>query len=229
MKNHTIVQANEPKEEVNVCRPKTSSTSSKLRARHPLGKYFFILPACILFLIPGLFFPGEKPVKQTDGKAVNNGSAPTAQKELEVQVPPPPFSEDIFPCSQCHNPEDMEINRERRQLDAHEDIILKHDEANRWCLDCHDAENRDQLHLADGRPVSFKESYKLCGQCHGPKLKDWRNGIHGRRTGEWNGKKKYLLCAHCHNPHSPRFKSLKPEPPPHKWKANRKNNEKAEK
>ena len=45
-------------------------------------------------------------------------------------------------------------------------------------------------------------------------LMDWRAGVHGRRSGLWNGKKSYLLCVHCHNPHSPRFKPLAPEPPP---------------
>jgi len=140
---------------------------------------------------------------------------PANKMAKDIQVPPPPFSEDIFPCSECHG--DMEPNLQRRVLeDAHDDIVLKHDEQNRWCLDCHDAKNRDMLHLASGKLIDFKESYKLCGQCHGPKLRDWKNGVHGRRTGSWNGQKKYLLCAHCHNPHSPRFKMMKPMPPPDK-------------
>ena len=75
--------------------------------------------------------------------------------------------------------------------------------------------NRDMLHSASGKLIDFSESYKLCGQCHGPKLRDWKAGIHGRRTGQWNGEKQYLLCAHCHNPHSPKFPQLKPEPAPH--------------
>jgi hypothetical protein len=161
--------------------------------------------------------PGNtgNPGKQEPGAVEkSNGSSPGMNTKInnDIQVPPPPFSEGIFPCSDCHG--EMETNPQRRELDAHEDIVLKHDEQNRWCLDCHDAKNRDMLHLADGRPVDFKESYKLCGQCHGTKLRDWKNGVHGRRTGYWNGKKKYLLCAHCHNPHAPRFKKLKPEPAP---------------
>lgn len=79
---------------------------------------------------------------------------------------------------------------------------------------CHDAENRDMLHSASGELIDFSESYKLCGQCHGPKLRDWKAGIHGRRTGQWNGEKQYLLCAHCHDPHSPKFQKMKPEPAP---------------
>ena len=109
----------------------------------------------------------------------------------------------------------MPVNRARRDLtEFHTDIVLKHDEQHRWCLDCHDADRRDQLHLASGAPVSFEESYMLCGQCHGEKLRDWRAGVHGRRTGQWNGHKTYLLCAHCHNPHQPRFKAITPMPAP---------------
>jgi len=129
-------------------------------------------------------------------------------------VPPPPFSPDVFPCSQCHN-EDLPVNKKKRKLRmAHDDIVLQHDQEHRWCLDCHDPDNRDQLRSASGEPIKFEESYKLCGQCHGDKLRDWKVGIHGKRTGEWNGKKHYLLCVNCHSPHSPRFKPITPMPPP---------------
>ncbi len=141
-------------------------------------------------------------------------AAPTAPAPDErIEVPPPPFSDGIFPCSSCHA--GMPVNRTRRALtEFHADIVLTHDEQHRWCLDCHDAETRDQLHLASGAPVSFDESHVLCGQCHGEKLRDWRAGVHGRRTGQWNGHKTYLLCAHCHNPHQPRFKAIQPMPAP---------------
>ncbi|WP_257309564.1 cytochrome c3 family protein [Geothrix fuzhouensis] len=132
-----------------------------------------------------------------------------------IQVPKPPFSEGIFPCTSCHDGKSMKPNLKRRVLtDMHTDIILNHGPASRWCLDCHDANNRDSLHLASGEKVSFTASYLLCGQCHGDKLRDWRVGVHGKRTGNWNGLKQYLLCVNCHNPHSPRFKALKPMPAP---------------
>ncbi|MBI5086973.1 MAG: hypothetical protein HZB13_20540 [Acidobacteria bacterium] len=138
--------------------------------------------------------------------------APASGAE-HLEVPPPPFTEGLFPCSGCHA--GMTANRTRRVLkDMHDDIVLKHDEQHRWCLDCHDAADRDWLHLASGERVSFEESYRLCGQCHGEKLRDWRAGVHGRRTGSWSGAKKYLLCAHCHNPHQPRFRALAPKPVP---------------
>jgi hypothetical protein len=129
-----------------------------------------------------------------------------------VQVPPPPFSEGIFPCSNCHA--GMDVDRTRRELAMHTDIVLKHGGESRWCLDCHSPGDRDQLHLAGGELVPFDQSYRLCGQCHGEKYRDWRAGVHGRRSGEWSGHKSYLLCAHCHNPHQPRFAPIEPMPPP---------------
>lgn len=149
------------------------------------------------------------------GAAIMAGSPPPAPDKAgeHVEVPPPPFTEGLFPCSACHA--GMTVNRTRRVLkDMHEEIVLRHDEEHRWCLDCHDAANRDQLHLASGAPVPFEESYLLCGQCHGEKLRDWRAGVHGKRTGSWNGAKRYLLCAHCHNPHQPRFRAVAPMPAP---------------
>jgi len=135
-----------------------------------------------------------------------------SEGKLEVQVPPPPLS-DLFPCSQCHA--DLKVDPRRRKLtEMHEDIILKHDEENRWCLDCHNPDDRDRLRLASGKLIEFSESYRLCGQCHGPKYRDWKAGVHGKRTGYWNGEKQYLLCVHCHDPHSPHFKPIKPMPPP---------------
>src|SRR5690348_13158977 len=70
-----------------------------------------------------------------------------AKREERVETPPPPFSDGIFPCTSCHAA--MKPDRTRRELTAmHTDIELKHDEEHRWCLDCHDADNRDWLHLA---------------------------------------------------------------------------------
>ena len=142
-----------------------------------------------------------------------------------ISVPPPPFKTDEAldsleetgkPCSGCHNDE-LRPNPVRRELSTHDGIHLKHDEEHRWCLDCHDAQNRDKLRLASGALIDFTESYRLCGQCHGDKYRDWRYGIHGRRTGYWDstkGEKEYLLCVHCHDSHAPKYKPIGPKPPP---------------
>lgn len=139
---------------------------------------------------------------------------PPKSETEDFMVPPPPFTEGIFPCSECHA--DMTPDPRRRELtEEHTDIELKnHAEHERWCLDCHDRRNRDKLRLVSGEKIEFTQSYRLCGQCHGDKYRDWRMGIHGKRTGKWNGRKEYLLCAHCHNPHNPRFKPIPPKAPP---------------
>jgi hypothetical protein len=153
------------------------------------------------------------------------GGGQRAWGSEEFPVPPPPLSEDYFPCAEnCHR--DLETDPAKRVLEEeHEDVKLHHAEQFRWCLDCHDSKDRDKLRLQSGEKIEFVDSYRLCGQCHGDKYRDWRRGIHGKRTGLWNGTKQYLLCAHCHNPHSPRFvlradpeipgtEGAKPMPPP---------------
>ena len=87
-----------------------------------------------------------------------------------------------------------------------------------WCLDCHSRTNRDVLIDHRGNEISFNQPQKLCGKCHGQILRDWRDGIHGKRIGMWDkgGKKRWWVCTECHNPHDmePPFKSIKPEPAP---------------
>lgn len=178
----------------------------------------------ILFLLISFFtffYTGCKDSKtnytEDDSRLTNHPGQEyrKARESQEMAVEAPPFTEGIFPCSDWHSY--MESNPARRELEyAHEEISVAfdHGSENRWCLDCHDETKRDSLRMANGELLDFKESYKLCGQCHGVKLRDWRVGVHGKRTGEWNGQKEYLLCVHCHDPHSPRFKEMIPEPPP---------------
>jgi hypothetical protein len=128
-----------------------------------------------------------------------------------VLLAPPPMDDDYFPCSDCH--EDEPTDRTVRELeDEHEDLELTHGET--WCLDCHDTDQRDELHLADERRVPFEESWRLCTQCHGSKLADWRAGVHGKRSGHWWGPREYWNCVACHDPHAPAFTPLEPLPPP---------------
>jgi hypothetical protein len=138
---------------------------------------------------------------------------PAKPEEHAVLTQPPPFSEGIFPCTQCH---EGEPDATRRELQFHDEIQAKfdHDAEHRWCLDCHHPSNRDVLRLASGATVPFTESYRLCGQCHGDKYRDWRSGVHGKRVGQWDGKKTWFLCVNCHDPHSPAFAPLAPEPRP---------------
>ena len=127
-----------------------------------------------------------------------------------VLLPPPPIDDEYFPCSDCH--EDELADPERRELDEHDYIELAHGDL--WCLDCHQSDQRDLLHLSDASPVDMEESWRLCTRCHAKRIPDWRAGVHGKRTGYWRGPKEYRTCVVCHDPHSPLFKPLEPMPPP---------------
>jgi hypothetical protein len=175
------------------------------RSRHGLAPGLVILAAC---LAAGVASAAHLP---EGGNAATPRAASAPGKEFAV--PAPPFTPGIFPCSECHK--EMKPNPTRRELkDEHADIVLNHAQGQRWCLDCHDITNRDRLRLVSGEKIGFEESFRLCGQCHGDKYRDWKVGVHGKRTGMWNGEKQYLLCVHCHNPHDPRYKPIPPMPPP---------------
>lgn len=183
---------------------------AELRNRHHqdlrIPPALLLLPVALL--LSGCAPEGDEAVAMAMPESLQDRPEP----EERLEVPPPPFSPGIYPCSMCHGM--MPANPTRRDLAFHGEIVLRHDEEHRWCLDCHNAEDRDWLHLASGELVPFEESYRLCGQCHGEKYRDWRAGVHGRRSGEWNGHKTYLLCAHCHDPHQPHFKPIEPMPAP---------------
>jgi hypothetical protein len=202
--------------------------SEVIMQQRRLGSSWGILGAFVLLAMAGVITPAQAAKEKYFDRSgrlivVDKPAADllraydTANREpaKTFPVPPPPFSEGIFPCSDCHG--DMQPNLQRRELqDEHTDIVLRHAEGQRWCLDCHNPYDRDTLRLVSGEVIPFSESYRLCGQCHGDKYRDWTQGIHGKRTGHWNGDKQYLLCAHCHNPHDPRFKPLNPLPPPNR-------------
>lgn len=101
---------------------------------------------------------------------------------------------------------------------APEDSVwtLVHGGGNLWCLDCHDSEDRDKLVKLNGELLTFNQSHLLCGECHGPKLRDWDRGIHGSTTGYWDMTRDdgettvRKLCVECHLPHNPAFASMTP-------------------
>ena len=72
----------------------------------------------------------------------------------------------------------------------------------------------------NGEMLDFNQSHLLCGQCHGPELSDWEQGIHGRTNGYWDrsrdteGLSTRQLCVECHVPHAPAFRPQTPLPAP---------------
>ena len=149
------------------------------------------------------------------------------RESIHYAVPPPLVYRGIYPCQACHRKDISGVTRPAEDREAflgtyirtadpeprilvrmHRDVDLKHGKGAFWCLNCHNIQERNYLTLLNGDVISFEESHRLCGQCHGSIYRDWKLGIHGRRVGQWDGKKLYLLCAHCHNPHNPKFRKL---------------------
>lgn len=148
-----------------------------------------------------------------------NSSRDYPSRVLPAGPPPvlmaePDMDDEYWPCSDCH--EDEVTNYKVRELTEEHENRAEFSHGTTWCLDCHDAMDRDSLHLANGALVSFDETWKLCTQCHGTKLSDWRAGVHGKRTGYWQGPQEYWSCVACHDPHNitPAFKPIVGEPRP---------------
>lgn len=137
---------------------------------------------------------------------------PVTHGEVRVQARTPFLA--AHSCEeQCHN--EIEPNPEKRPLrEFHTDRRVDHGFVNQWCPDCHEPTNYDVLHLDDGTPVSFNEAYRVCGQCHAPKLRDWEHGIHGTETGNWMTGAVRHSCPVCHDPHDPTRPKFESLPPP---------------
>ncbi len=113
----------------------------------------------------------------------------------------------------CHTgtlPRGFPQNKDTRELVMmHQAIVLDstklpHGRGNIWCLDCHHSTQRNKLVDHRDKPISFDQPQQLCGKCHGEVYRDWREGIHGKRIGEWasTGTKRWFVCTECHNPHN---------------------------
>ena len=112
-------------------------------------------PILALLLV---FATGKASAETPAAKPAAKQAAPTPEG---IQVPKPPFTEGIFPCTACHDGKAVKLNTKQRELkDMHTDIELTHGPESRWCLDCHDANDRDHLKLASGEKVEFTASYK---------------------------------------------------------------------
>lgn len=145
------------------------------------------------------------------------GAEPEAvfSRYLDTAPPNVPARKDhltFYPCSQCH--EHWKTDETPRVLAPVHEVSLEHGEGRIWCLTCHDADDRDQLTTVRDSKVDFDEAWKVCGQCHANRQKDWYFGAHGKRVYDWQGEPTRYNCTHCHNPHRPPFMQQKPQPKP---------------
>ena len=129
-----------------------------------------------------------------------------------------------FDCYACHEKEKppplrFDANHKLIIPKEHANIVMEHGrhDRNNLCFNCHDEQNLERFQTRDGRELKFADSTALCGSCHGPSLRDWEAGAHGRINGFWSrqlGEAQRKDCVNCHNPHKPHFPGRKPAPPP---------------
>jgi len=150
------------------------------------------------------FLPAESHVPEPEFSRYDNRPPPS--------VPPREDQLIFYPCSQCH--EFWETNPERRELAPVHNVGLQHGQGRLWCLVCHDPEDSNKLQSLRSGKVDFNESWRICGQCHSARQKDWYFGAHGKRVYDWQGEPERYNCTHCHNPHRPPFIQRKPQPKP---------------
>lgn len=206
--------------------------------------FFQLFPPLILFFLNSLVFGQELysssgTVAQTSAKNVKDEAVDATvvneetdadeeetpevvfEKLLSFEKYAPAFKVKLrkesqlesYPCMDCH--EDEETNLEIRELEEeHDELTLEHGGERFWCLTCHQPDNRDYLRSLKNNAIDFDQSYRLCGQCHFQRQKDWFFGAHGKRMENWLGERKLYLCTECHDPHSPSIKPIKPNPPP---------------
>ncbi|HNC23535.1 MAG TPA: cytochrome c3 family protein [Opitutaceae bacterium] len=130
-----------------------------------------------------------------------------------------------FDCYGCHEkgqPPPLRYDENHKLIvpQEHSDVVMGHGThgRNNNCFNCHNENDLTTLQPRDGRTLKFTESTELCGSCHGPTIRDWDSGAHGRTNGYWNTKLGPAVkrdCVNCHNPHSPKFPGRQPAPAPH--------------
>lgn len=116
-------------------------------------------------------------------------------------------------CSTCHATRPANTNNKTPAdlNEFHQNLAFAHGTVS--CLSCHNPNDYDSLHLADGSPVAYIDVMTLCAQCHGPQTRDFEHGAHGGMTGYWDlskGPRVRNNCVDCHAPHTPGFPAMQP-------------------
>lgn len=140
----------------------------------------------------------------SDHRTPHPGAASAAAGHAELTVATRQGRIGNFPCSKCHDKVAPDAGAREPGRGKHRDVRIKHFEGAQQCNLCHATGDRDHLRLVTQEEVGFDASHRLCGQCHGEKLRDWEIGAHGKHRGNFRDKRYRYTCTDCHNPHIPR-------------------------
>jgi len=187
--------------------------------RHLLAS---LVLACGLVLVVALALSAPA------AKSASSGSGASLRYAVTIQQPddPPrldtglvgPDGEPItVSCQTCHATKapNTTLRNGEALADFHQGLHFDH--GRQACASCHNANNYDELHLANGDSLPFAEVKTLCGQCHGPQARDYDHGAHGGMSGHWDltrGPRLRNTCTQCHDPHAPKFQPMIPAAPP---------------
>ncbi len=181
-------------------------------------------------LVAGVFLlVGAAASNAGDTSPAESASASaTIAEEVVVPLVPPPsevLTDDVrvtprtmqlanYPCMECH----QHVNAVRPgypdHKQPHRNMHFDHMRTLGVCSSCHPPTNYDKLWLLDKTMIPFDESYRVCGQCHAEKFRDWGLNIHGKQIGSWQRNKVRTTCVACHPPHAPRFPQMKADAAP---------------
>ena len=123
---------------------------------------------------------------------------------------------DMHPCLDCHEWSESDLTP-RVLKKPHQNFRLQHGlhgKGKFWCFTCHHLEGEGGLRTLEGVKLSFDDAYIVCSQCHVQEARDWAFGGHGKRAGNWQGKREVFNCTACHYQHRPEIKPRKPMPGP---------------
>ncbi len=138
---------------------------------------------------------------------------PSGPPRVELTDADPQGRTGSIACSTCHTvrPPNRDNKVTADLNEFHQGMPFDHGKIT--CYACHNTENMDTLHLADGTSVEYENVMTLCSQCHGPQARDFAHGGHGGMNGFWDltrGPRTRNNCVDCHDPHQPQFPSMQP-------------------
>lgn len=147
------------------------------------------------------------------GVAEEAPSAASTPSSSDVQIARREGSIALYPCNSCHDKIEP-TDRPLPLAGKHHTMVFAHFEGVTQCYLCHDRGDMNRLRLLTEDGLSFDASHRLCGQCHGEKMRDFDLGAHGKVVGGWRGSRYRYTCVDCHNPHHPQREQVLALPAP---------------